>query len=253
MKDSGILSTLDRGLAVLTAFTPAQPEWGVVELANHLQTHKTTIHKTLATFMRWGMIQQDPVTKRYRLGLRIVDLAQAVSYRQAMAAAARPYLEQLASLTRDTVRLTVPFGQEAFCIESIEGAGERPTQGQIGLAGPLHSGATGKVLLAHFPRPLAERILAERAPADHLSRTNPETFWRELEEIVKSGHAISTAEVHKGTFGISAPVRDGTGKVIASVTVSGLSFNLTPERQPELIAQVRTFAAQISRRLGHLA
>lgn len=253
MRNSETLSTLDRGLAVLTAFTPSRPEWGVVELANHLDIHKTTVHKTLATFMRWGMIQQDPVTRRYRLGLRLVELAQAVSYRQAMAEAARPHLEQLASSTRETARLTVPFGQETFCIESVEGSGERPAPGRIGLIGPLYAGATGKVLLAHFPRPLAERIVTERAPEDHPSRTSPDAFWQSLDEIVSAGYAVSNAEVHVGSIAISAPVWDAGGKVVASVTASGPSFRVQEGRIPEVISMVLSAASQISRQFGYLA
>lgn len=247
---SETLSTLDKALAVLTAFSTQRSEWGVTELAQHLQINKTTVHKILATYQHWGMLQQDTENRKYRLSLRLVELAQAVSPRQNLRSAARPELERLAAQSGETAKLTVPDHEEAFCLEEVESQEHMRMTGQAGRHNPLYAGASNKIILAHMPWGLAQRVIWERTPADHPARRNPEAYRTELESLAAAGYAISADEVEAGVTAISAPVRDFTGEVIASISIAGPSSRLHRCRHEELIEQVRTGATAISRRLG---
>lgn len=250
LRESETLGTLDKGLSVLTAFTPRKPEWGVGELAHHLNINKTTVHKVLATYQHWGMIRQDPATRRYRLGLRLVELAQAVSPLLGLREAAHPELERLAALSGETAKLSVPDQDESFCIDAVEGREQMRMTGQVGMRNPLYAGASNKVIFAFFPWPEIERITAGRASGDHLSRTDPLAFRQHLEDIVRAGYAISTSEVELGVTAISAPLRDSSGQAVASVSIAGPTTRLTEDRLPTLVDLVRTAAAATSGRLG---
>jgi IclR family transcriptional regulator, KDG regulon repressor len=248
--ESETLSTLDKGLAVLTAFSARRPEWGVAELAAHLNMHKTTVHKVLATYQRWGLIEQDRNTRRYRLGLRLIELAQAVSPVQGLRDAARPELERLVALSGETAKLSVPDRLDSFVIDAVESHDQLRMTGQTGMRNLLYGGASNKVLLAFMPRETAEGIIARTAPGDHVARREPAAFQAELEAIARAGYALSTSEVERGVTAISAPVRDASGQVIASISIVGPDARLTPERLQALIEPVRSAAAAISRRLG---
>ena len=63
--------------ASLKAFTPTEREWGVTDLARRLGIAKSTAHRLLATLTDEGLLEQDPATGRYRLGLVVFDLAAA--------------------------------------------------------------------------------------------------------------------------------------------------------------------------------
>jgi IclR family KDG regulon transcriptional repressor len=244
------LSTLEKGLAVLTAFSAGRPEWGVVELAQHLRIHKTTVHKVLATYQQWGLIQQDRTTRRYRLGLRLLELAQAVSPVTGLRDAARPELERLVALSGETAKLSVADQSESVVIEAVEGREQMRMTGQVGMRNPLYAGASNKLLLAYMPPATAARIVADTAPLEHPARTQPQLFWAEVAAIADAGCAMSSSEVERGVTAVSAPVRDATGQVVASVSIVGPSARLSEERMQSLIEPVRTAAAAISARLG---
>ena len=247
---SETLSTLDKALAVLTSFSPRHPEWGVTELAQHLQINKTTVHKVLATYQHWGMLQQDAESRKYRLSLRLVELAQAVSPRQELRSAALPEMERLAIHLGETAKLSVPDRDEVFCLEAVESQEQMRMTGQAGRRNPLYAGASNKLILAHMPWGVVQRVIWERTPADHPIRRDPEAFRTELEALVAAGYAISTNEVEDGVTAISAPIRDFTGEVIASISIAGPSTRLHPSRYETLIKQVCMGATAVSRRLG---
>jgi IclR family KDG regulon transcriptional repressor len=244
------LATLDKGLAVLTAFSERRPEWGVAELAQHLSMHKTTVHKVLATYQRWDVIQQDETTRRYRLGFRLVQLAQAVSPVAGLRDAARPELQRLVDLSGETAKLSIPDNSESFVLDGVEGLEQMRMTGQVGMRNPLYVGASNKVILAYIPWQTAERITVSAAPPGHIIHTDPQAFRTELEAIVRAGYAISSSEVEWGVSAISAPVRDATGQVVASVSIVGPTARLPEERIQGLIEPVRSAAAAISLRLG---
>lgn len=249
---SEILGTLEKGIWVLTAFSPHKTEWGVTELSEHLHINKTTVHKILATYQRHGMVQQDPGTRRYRLSLRLMELARAVSPQRELRAAAQAELAQLAHTTGETAKLSIPNQDESFVLEAVESREQIRLAGQAGVRNPLYAGASNKIMLAHMPRAVVERIIYERTPADHIARRAPERFLAHLADLAQAGFAISADEVEPGVMAISAPVRDVTGQVIASVSIAGPSVRMPSARHPELVQLVRNAAAAISRRLGSL-
>ena len=71
---SGQSQSLERGLAILSAFKPATPELGISELARVLGLTRSTSHRYVATLARLGYLQQNPQSRKYRLGPRVLDL-----------------------------------------------------------------------------------------------------------------------------------------------------------------------------------
>jgi hypothetical protein len=124
--------------------------------------------------------------------------------------------------------------------------------GWIGRRLPLHCTAAGKPILAHLPRAAQDRYLA-RPLLRFTARTvtNPDLVRRELEGIRARGFALAREEYETELCAAGAPVRDHRGDVVASITVSGPTYRLPPERLLELGEAVRLAAGRISARLGH--
>src|SRR6201986_3456657 len=99
---AGFSQSLERGLAVLSSFTPERPELGISELARRLALTRSTTHRYVATLASLGYLHQDEDTRRYRLGPRVLDLGFAVFGSLELRAIGAPPLRGLPENTRPT-------------------------------------------------------------------------------------------------------------------------------------------------------
>src|SRR5436190_3284007 len=151
---SGQSQSLERGLAILSAFKAGTPELGISELARGLGLTRSTSHRYVATLARLGYLQQNPSTRKYRLGPRVVDLGLSAINSMELREISAPHLQQLSDETGHTVNMAILDGSDIVYIERCRTSG--PGQREIDLA--LHVGSRlpayctsmGKVLLANL-------------------------------------------------------------------------------------------------------
>src|SRR5438045_8967391 len=91
----------------------------VTALARHLEEHKSTGSRLLATLQEHGLVEQNPTTERYRLGYGLVRLAGSVVGELDLPRASRPVLEELAMRTGETVNLAILQGDQVVNIDQI--------------------------------------------------------------------------------------------------------------------------------------
>ena len=103
----------------MKAFTPTEREWGVTDLARRLGIAKSTAHRLLATLTDEGLLEQDPSTGRYRLGLVVFDLAAAAQSVDLHEAVLSPMTE-LRNRTGETVQVAVLDGREVVYVERLD-------------------------------------------------------------------------------------------------------------------------------------
>src|SRR4051812_30877335 len=249
---SGSIQSVERAVAVLKLFGESEPELGVSELARRLNLHKSTVSRLLSTLEAGGFVQQDPRNGRYRLGLQLATLAGLALTQYELRDVARPMLQELATLTGETITLSVLDGTEAVNIDQVLAPQPVKHLGWIGRRLPLHCTAAGKPILAYLPSAALDRYLS-RPLLRFTARTvtNPLLVQRELEGIRARGFAVAREEYETELCAVGAAVRDHRGDVVASIPVSGPTYRLTPERLVELGADVSRTAARISAYLGH--
>ena len=248
------IKSVERAIALLKAFDIDKPELGVTELSRVLGLHKSTVSRILATLERGGLVEQNPETGKYRLGVALIGLGALVVAHADVREIARPLLRRLAEETQETVNLAVLDGDEVINIEQmLPDKRQVKNIGWVGRRTPLHCVSTGKVLLAYLPEEEIERILAKG-----LSRrtdktiTDPGRLRKELVKIRQQGYATGLEELEEGLNAVAAPVRNHDGKVIAAVSVSGPSYRVSLENIPKLAKLTIRTAEEISRRLGFL-
>ena len=105
-RTSGVQS-IERAIAILKAFSPKREELGVTELSRQLNLHKSTVSRLLASLQREGLVEENPVMRKYRLGMVLVTLGGLVLQRLDVTQAARPLMQTLATATQETVILAV--------------------------------------------------------------------------------------------------------------------------------------------------
>ena len=245
------LQSVTRALQALELIADAG-ELGVTELGRRLGVHKATASRLAATLAERGLVERNPITDRYRLGFGLIRLAGAAMANLDVVRAARPVLEELAETTRETVNLGLLAGDDVVYIDQVNGARSIVSANWVGRRTPLHSSASGKVLLAFMPESEQDRLLRRRLPAA-TPRTivDPDALRRQLAEVRTVGFAQIQAELEEGLNAVAAPIRQADGAVVATLSVSGPSFRVRGIDLPRLGRIAIDAAASVSRRLGH--
>jgi DNA-binding IclR family transcriptional regulator len=246
------VAALRHGLAVLGAFTVAEPVLGVSEIARRIGSSKSTVYRALVTLEDAGLVQQDAANGRYRLAAGVVALAGALLANLDVRDVARPYLQRLAERSRESVNMSVWNRVEAVNIEQVPGPALIKHMAPLGRRNPAHASATGKVLLAHAPPEDLEAVLALGLPRlTDRTITEPVRLLAELEEVRRRGYAVNNHELEPEMVAVAAPVRDYQGPVIAAVSISAPSYRIGPDQLASLAQMAVETASEISRRLGY--
>jgi len=236
------LSSVDNALRLLHVLSQ-RPEVGVAEAGRLLGVARSTAHRLLASLVAHGFAEQDPHTRAYRAGpaLRESGLAALRSYD--VRDHARPYLEEVARRTGETVHLMVLAGGDALFLESVEGAQSVRTVPRQGASFPAYSTSGGKALLAE----LAPEQVRALYPDEDLPAVTSRTITRrsaleaELERVRERGYALNAGESDEQLSAVSAVVRDGAGVARFAISVSAPAFR-ADEATMAALAEVVTEA-----------
>jgi IclR family transcriptional regulator, acetate operon repressor len=248
--DPTSLRSVNRALSALELVADAG-ELGVTELGRRLGVHKATASRLAATLADRGLLERDPQTDRYRLGFGLVRLAGAAMARLDLVSSARAAMDDLAERTHETVTIGVLSGDDVVSVDQVTGTRSIVSVSWVGKRTPLHTTSTGKVLLAFLDEEERERRLAlPLEGATPRSVTSADALRSQLDEVRRRGYAQTLEELEVGLTAVAAPVRQGDGKVLAALSVSGPSFRLRPVDLPRVGQQTIEAADAISRRLG---
>jgi len=249
---SSSVQSIERAMAILKAFSREEEELGVTEISRRLNLHKSTVSRLLTSLKQEGLVEEDLITRKYRLGMALVTFGGLVLQRLDVTQAARPLMQALSSITQETVTLAVKDGDEAVNIAQVPSSQMVKHVEWIGRRRPLHCTAVGKVLLAHMPTVELETIISrglDRYTPNTI--TAPDLLHQELAKANRQGYATGREEFEIGLNAIAAPIYDHTQGVVAAISVSGPAFRLSLDRFPSLAEQVQRSALALSKQLGY--
>lgn len=208
-----------------------------------------TASRILRALIKHGFVEMDAATRRYTLGVRLVQLGLTVWHRSELRDVARPVMEDLAHSTGETAYLVVRDGLHGVFVEKVESPLKIRIIEPLGVPMPLCTGASKKALLA-FQRPeTLSNLLARLAVA--YPDLDTARLQAELAAIRSSGYAFTVGEATPGTAGVAAPIFNANGEAVAAISLAGPQDRFTPERLPILAEAIRGAGAMISARLGH--
>lgn len=246
----GAIQSLDRALDILATLAAERRPLGCSELERRLGLHKTTVFRLLQTLERRGFVVKNPETRRYWLGFKLLEYADAMLRSLDLKDVFLPHLRRLSEQTGETTGLFVRSGYRRVCIAQVESTQEVRRVLAIGQPLPLYPGSSGKVILAHLPRAELEAALDDlRREGDAPSDGDWSTVLAKLESVRKQGYATSLDEPTPGAWAISAPIRRGPRDLLAILSVSGPRERyLAPHRrrcQEHLLATARDVTRQL--------
>ncbi|MGM8363886.1 IclR family transcriptional regulator [Virgibacillus sp. W0181] len=250
--------SVTKALQLLELFTKEeQRELTLQDISIKADIPKPTAYRLLTTLEKGGFIYKTKESvhdSRYGLGLRLLELGQLVSERLELREVARPMMEELSKLINEAIHLVIVNQHKAIYIEKVDSTRTLRLNTRIGKTSPLYIGSGPKMLLAHLPKKQQEEVLKEDLYTFANNRkVHKKTILKELDLIRSNGYAYSEGEQDADTTGISYPVFDYQGEVIASLAVSGLSSYFEGERLREIKKETHKTASMISGKLGYLS
>lgn len=246
-------STLQHITAVLDCFSTTQPELGVREVARQTNLSPSTAGRLMADMREAGILQQNPVTRAYSLGSKILSWAGVYLSSLDLRDIALPYMEDLRQKTGETISLYLLDGADRLCIERMESHHTVRIVTRVGKRLPLYAGSGGKAMLAFLPEAQIENILTsgKLVPFTPATLVDPQGLREELVKVRQQGYAISVGEWLADAAGVATPIFGRDGGVIGAISISGPTSRCTPEQIEEYADCLMQAAYDISLQLGY--
>ncbi|MEX3314131.1 IclR family transcriptional regulator [Sulfitobacter sp. PS-8MA] len=244
------MSSTTKALELLSCFSEARPELGLSEIRRIAGRDKATTYRHLQDLEAVGFVEQNQVTKNYRLGPALLHLAQVREASVPRKAGAEGPLAALAKATGETAHVAVLSDKTLYPLL----ARDSPTyaiRAIIDLATfPLHATSSGICAVAFGPEALFEQACAA---LEKYTEATPVTRAALTEEVARAratgfGHGLGTFEADITSF--AAPIFDQTGQFAATVAVAGVASRLTPHLEALIKFELAGASRAITRSWG---
>ena len=247
------VQVLDRSCDILECLANNGPELGVSEITMDLGLSKTTVHRLLSALADREFVRRVPVSGKYRLGIKLVELGYKAGSADGLVANAALYLTRLVSETGETAHLGVLREGQVVSVCAVESPKTLRPPATVGRRTPAHSSSLGKCMLADLSSNEMTALLAQMGLERFTPRTivSEEALVRELKKVHEQGFAVDDEEFEQGLKCIGAPVRDQSGRVIAAVSIAGPKSRLGPHVMEARAAAVMSVAQELSADLGY--
>jgi DNA-binding IclR family transcriptional regulator len=247
-----MIKSIRSSLDVLNCFSSETPKIGVTEISRKLRLSKSTVSRILSTLQQGNLVAKASTDQKFQLGPKVVELAHIFLSTIDWRTVAAPHLKELRDKTDETVMIFVMDGDQRICLEKFESSHELRPSLSIGSRFPLHAGSAGKLLLAYLPKEDRRKILSRTGLPRFTMKTTTtlKKLERDLDQIRRSGYAVSHQERVPFLSSVSAPMRDSEGHVIAALCVDGLTARFTPRKVARFVELATETALRISREMG---
>ncbi|MGH9022819.1 MAG: IclR family transcriptional regulator [Acidimicrobiia bacterium] len=244
-RDGGVQSVV-RALELLEVLASSVDGLGVIDVAGESGLPQATVHRLLATLVGRGFVRQDPASRKYTLGSKLLRLGEAAS--RLFRSWARPYLAELVSISGETSNLALLEDGYVVYVAQVPSLHSMRMFTEVGRRLLPHATAVGKVLLAFGPREVTETIIARHGLPAHTpyTVTDPERFIMELDQVAIHGYALDEEEQEIGVCCVSVPVL-GIPGAPAAMSVSGPAGRLDKATRQSLVPEMVRIAGEISR------
>lgn len=245
-----------KAIQLLDLFTEQDSELTLHEITERSNIPKSTAYRLLMSLESGGLLEKHIESKhdaRYRLGLKLLELGELVSSRLELRNIALPFMQKLAGEINEVIHLVIVNQGQATYIEKVDSSRALRLNTRIGKSTPLYTGSGPKLLLAYLPEDEQEKILSQpfTTPLADGREINKDELGQELKKIRQQGYAYSVGEQDVDTTGVSFPIFNYEGKVIASLAISGLSSYYEGENLEKIKKKSQRAAKSISEQLGY--
>ncbi|MBV8879913.1 MAG: IclR family transcriptional regulator [Planctomycetaceae bacterium] len=241
---------LEKGLDLLEALAARPGDRSQADLARDLGRSASEIFRMLNCLERRGYIVKDAATGRYRLTLRLYELAHTHTPVDQLLHAAEGPLRDLARRIRESAHLSVLSDGKLVVLSQVESQNRTRVSVEIGGRFPAVLTASGRILLAHLGQDELKAFLARDEDWGRLAAAARERFLADLLRIRRDGVYQGKSDLTQGIRDVAAYVGNPRIGISAAVCVPSLIAIGKPKPLPEIRAAVKECAGAITRQLG---
>ncbi|PIP44712.1 MAG: IclR family transcriptional regulator [Deltaproteobacteria bacterium CG_4_8_14_3_um_filter_51_11] len=248
------IHSLAKGLNVLEALGQARRTMTLSEISERLGFSMSTAYRFLHTLESLGFVEKMADHKAYRITPKVLGLGYGAFSSSDLWQKAHPYLVNASREYGETFNVAILDGGDILYIDRVKTKQILTIDLEIGSKLPAYCTSMGRVLLAGLPRSEARRILK----SSRLEKLTPRTIASALDieavldVVARKGYAINDGEMALELRSVAAPVRDGTGKVVAALNMAVRASEYARERiDGELAPVVKGIALKISASMGY--
>lgn len=255
MADSQELSGAEKVASILRTFVGSngvRERLGVSEIARAVGRERSQISRMLKALAKADLLYQDPEDRTYQLGWQLQVLAAGAG-NQALVRTARPVLQGLVARTGETALISVQQGKDSLTVLKEDSHRSLRAGGWVGRSSPLHCSASGRALVFDTAPELLEALVEEDLRLPVPGPLAPKSFTdlsARLEMERAQGFSVARDEVEVGLTSVGAPIRDGSGRIIAVVNTSGPSPRMI-DRVDEIGELTMAASMAIAKSLKH--
>jgi DNA-binding IclR family transcriptional regulator len=243
---------LERGLRMLQLFSRANRILSAAEMARALEIPRSTAFRLAQTLEHLGFLEREK--DAYRIGPAVLQLGFEYIASLELTDLARPAIERLRDETGFSAQLVIRDGREVVVVLKAAAPSTFTSSVTVGTRLPAHATVLGRVLLSDAD----DRALAALYPGPYLPRgasKSPKTLAalkKLLREDRARGYAVSESFFEQGVSAVATPVRDGSGKIVAAISLTIPQPTLDPaELRERLVKRVLRAASDVSSKLNY--
>jgi DNA-binding IclR family transcriptional regulator len=242
-----------RALELLELLTREKRPLSFSDFQEALAYPKASLHGLLRTMTAARWIAIEPGTKRYVLGVRVLEAGIAYGETLPIETLARPIMEKVRDATGETVQVAVLEDFDALYVAKVDGKHLLRLDSSVGMRLQPHATATGMMLLSGIP----DERLAEWLKGRRLKRyapgtvTEPAAVMKEIARVRRLGYAVDREERISGVICLAVGIRNHSGAIAAAMSVSAPAFRFKKREQEAALDHLRTAADELSAALGH--
>ena len=246
------MQSLERGLAVIRAFTEDCPALGITDLAERTGVSRAAVRRILLTLERLGYVRRTE-GGLFRLQPAVLSLGYAYIGSQQLVQVGRPYLEKVAQELQGSSSIAVLDGSDVIFVARSRPAGYLAPTFSVGSRFPAHLTAIGRVLLAALPEDQIDTYLQPHQPLAFTSVTvaDKDEIRRAIAEARRNGYSFVDQELHIGVRALAVPLHDALGRVCAGLNVTVADPRVSTEEMLDRhLSVLRRVGSEISAGLG---
>jgi IclR family transcriptional regulator, pca regulon regulatory protein len=246
--DPNFMTSLARGLIVIQAFTQQSPQMTISQLSIKTGLSRAAVRRCLYTLTKLGFAGAEDGS-RYSLRPRMLTLSHTYTTSNTLSSAAQPILERMSAALRESFSVATLDGEDIVYIARTQVNRVMAVDLHIGSRLPAYCTSMGRILLAYLPVEQLEQYLAKVNLVPHTTRTitSVEKLRLALRNIRRNGYAICDQEYEVGLRSIAVPVYSSSGRVVATLNLSGNAPRLSVlEMQSRFLTPLRNAASELS-------
>lgn len=226
------MGTITKALEILNLFSRTRPEFGLGDVVRLTGRDKATAHRYLVELTQNGFLEQNPVTRAYRLGPAILRLSAVREATYPVRAVLRPVVNALAEevgelahtslLDGDMLSTVYYFDPRLHGTQVAFDAAERL---------PLHATSSGLAVLAFGPDGLLKRVMdGPIGSFTDVTPTDPDRLREMIAEVRRTGSSRMSGAFDAEVKSQGAPVFGPEGHAVGAISVAIPRVRATEEK-----------------------